>query len=199
LNYLTFQEAPELSNKALEDMELNAGFNKRPPQPTYNPVKGIVWSVKNWPEIEQYLMLGILYELGTREIENPHNKQEEEITWIDKDAFLIKISTQLGKASESGLKDEPQTPRSKGKEKEEQLQTLKKQKKDIHLPQKKKVQINPEPDLEPSSSSSNVDESEPDSDKTTNSDSEDSGSETDRSVREITPEQKEWEKVTGIN
>jgi len=41
LNYLTFQEAKELSNKVLEKMELNAGFSSRPPQPTYNPVKGI--------------------------------------------------------------------------------------------------------------------------------------------------------------
>jgi len=43
LNYLTFQEATELSNKVLENMELNAGFKHRPPQPTYNPVKGIPW------------------------------------------------------------------------------------------------------------------------------------------------------------
>jgi len=75
LNYLTFQEAAELSNKVLDSMELNAGFSSRPPQPTYNPVKGIRWLVKNWPEIEQYLMLGTLYELGTPEIENPHDKE----------------------------------------------------------------------------------------------------------------------------
>jgi len=35
LNYLTFQDAAELSNKVLEDRELNAGFKPRPPQPTY--------------------------------------------------------------------------------------------------------------------------------------------------------------------
>jgi len=78
LNYLTFQEAQELSNRVLDNLELEAGFNKRPPQPTYNPVKGIPWLVKNWPEIEQYLMLGTLYELGTPEIENPHDQEQEE-------------------------------------------------------------------------------------------------------------------------
>jgi len=89
LNYLTFQEAPELSNKVLESMELNAGFKSRPPQQTYNPVKGIPCLVKNWPEIEQYLMLGTLYELGNPELENPHDKEQEEI-WIDEDPFVIK-------------------------------------------------------------------------------------------------------------
>jgi len=34
LNYLTFQEATELNNKVLENMELNAGFKHRPSQPT---------------------------------------------------------------------------------------------------------------------------------------------------------------------
>jgi len=53
--------------------------------------------------------------------------------------------------------------------------------KDKPLPQKKKVQL--EPDSDPSSSSSSDDKS---------------GTETDRSLREITPPQKEWEKVTGI-
>jgi len=89
LNYLIFQEASELSNKVLENMELNAGFKIRPPQPTYNLVKGIPWLVKNWPEIEQYLMLGTLYELGTPKIENPYDK-EKEIAWIDEDPFIIK-------------------------------------------------------------------------------------------------------------
>jgi len=56
-------------------MDLNAGFKKMPPQPTYNPVKGIRGLVKNWPEIEQYLILGTLYELGTTEIENPHDTE----------------------------------------------------------------------------------------------------------------------------
>jgi len=77
LNYLTFQEGAELRNKVLENMQLNAGFKVRPPQPTYNPVKGILWLVKNWPEIQQYLMLGTLYELGTPEIENPHDKNQK--------------------------------------------------------------------------------------------------------------------------
>jgi len=77
LNYLTFQEALEFSDKALENMELNAGFKSRPPQPTYNPVKGIPWLVKNCSEIEQYLILGTLYELGTPEIGNPHDKEQE--------------------------------------------------------------------------------------------------------------------------
>jgi len=196
LNYLTFQEAAELSNKVLENMELNAGFNKRPPQPTYNPVKGIPWLVKNWPEIEQYLMLGTLYELGTPEIEYPHDEEQEETIWIDEDPFIIKPP--LGEGSGSGSKDRPQTPLNKGKGTEEQPQTPEKQKKDKPFPQKKKVQINPEPDLEPSSSSRSDDESGPDSDKSKSSDSEESGTETDRSVREITPKQKEWEKVTGI-
>jgi len=75
LNYLIFQEAAELSDKVLDNMELNKGFSSRPPQPTYNPVKGMPCLVKNWPEIEQYLMLGTLYELGTPEIENPHDKE----------------------------------------------------------------------------------------------------------------------------
>jgi len=97
LNYLTSQEAPELSNKVLEDMELNTGFKSRPLQPTYNPVKGIPWLVKNSPEIEQYLMRGTLYELGTPEIENPHDKkQEQETTCINEDPFIIKPQTQLG-------------------------------------------------------------------------------------------------------
>jgi len=124
LNYLTFQEAPELSNRVLEKMELETGFKARPPQPTYNPVKGILWLVKNWPEIEQYLILGTLYELGTPEIENPHDKEKEEITWIEEDLFVIKPP--LGKASGSGSTDRPQTPLSKGKGTEEQLQTPKK-------------------------------------------------------------------------
>jgi len=94
LNYLIFQEAPELSNKVLENMELNAGFNSRPPQPTYNPVKDIPWLVKNWPEIEQYLMLGTLYELGTPEIKNPHDEeQNREEVWIEEDPFIIKPQT----------------------------------------------------------------------------------------------------------
>jgi len=41
LNYLMFQEAPGLSDKVLENIELEAGFKTRQPQPTYNPVKGI--------------------------------------------------------------------------------------------------------------------------------------------------------------
>ena len=176
-------------------MELNAGFKSRPPQPTYNPVKGIPWLVKNWPEIEQYLMLGTLYELGTTEIENPHNKEpEEEITWTEDDPFVIKPP--LEQVSGSGLKGRPQIPLSKGKGTEKQPYTPKKQKKDKPLPQQKKVQINP--DSDPSSSSSSDDESGPDLDKSKDSDSEESGTETDRLVREITPEQKEWEKVTGI-
>jgi len=60
------------------------------------------------------------------------------------------------------------------------------------------VQINPEPDPEPSSSSSSDNESGSESDKSKESDSEESGTETDRSVREISPHQKEWEKVTRI-
>jgi len=31
LNYLTFQEAPGLSNRVLENMELNVGFKATPP------------------------------------------------------------------------------------------------------------------------------------------------------------------------
>jgi len=94
LNYLTYQEASKLSKHALKNMNLNTGFKVRPPQPTYNPVKGIPWLVKNWPEIEQYLMLGTLHELGTPEIENPHDKeQEEETEWIDEDPFIIKPET----------------------------------------------------------------------------------------------------------
>jgi len=88
LNYRTFQEAPELSNRVLDKIELKAEFKHRPPQPTYNPVKGIPWLVKNWPEIDQYLMLGTLYELGTPEIENPYDSKELE--WVDEDPFVIK-------------------------------------------------------------------------------------------------------------
>jgi len=130
LNYLTFQEVSELNNKVLEDMELNTGFKQRPPQPTYNPVKGIPWLVKNWPEIEQYLMLGTLYELGTPEIENPYNSKEVE--WIDNDPFVIKPP--LREASGSGLQDRPQTPQNKGKGTKAQPQTPKKQKKEKPLP-----------------------------------------------------------------
>ena len=194
MNYGTFQEASELSDKVLENMELETVFNTRLPQPTYNSVKGIPWLVKNWPEIEQYLMLGTIYELGNQEIENPHDKVEEEITWIDEDPFVIKPA--LGQGSESGLKDRPQTPLSKDKGTENQPQTPKNQKKDKPLPEKKKVQVNPEPDPEQSSGSSSDNESGPDSDTSEDLDSEESGTETDRSVREITPQQKEWEKVT---
>jgi len=40
-------------------------------------------------------MLGTLYEIGTLEIINPHDKelteeQEKEIEWIDEDPFIIK-------------------------------------------------------------------------------------------------------------
>ena len=113
-------KASELSNNALENMELNVGFKSRLPQPTYNPVKGIPQLLKNWPEIEQYLMLGTLYEIGTLEIINPHDKelteeQEKEIEWIDEDPFIIKPQTQL-KGSGRGSKDRPQTPQKKGKE-----------------------------------------------------------------------------------
>jgi len=136
LNYLTFQEVPELSNRVLDKMELEAGFRHKPPQPTYNPVKGIPCLVKNWPEREQYVMLGTLYELGTPEIENPHNEeQEKEIECIEEDPFMIKPQTQLGKASGSGSIDRPQTPLCKGKETEEQPQTPKNQRKDKPLPQ----------------------------------------------------------------
>jgi len=104
LNYLTFQEATELSDKGLESIELNQGFKHRPPQPMYNPVNSIPWLVKNWPEIEQYLMLGTLYELGTLEIENPHDSKELE--WVDQDdPFTIKPP--LGEASGSGSQDRP--------------------------------------------------------------------------------------------
>jgi len=141
LNYLIYQEATELSNHALNNMELNAGFQSRPPQPTYNPVKGIPWLIKNWLEIEQYLMLGTLYKLGTPEIINPHDKelteeQEKEIEWIEEDLFIIKPQTQQGKGSGSGSKDRLQTPLNKGKETEKQPETPRKQKKDKPLPQK---------------------------------------------------------------
>jgi len=139
-------------------------------------------------------MLGTLYELGTPEIENPHDRKDLE--WVDDDPFVIKPP--LGKASGSGSTDRPQTPQNKGKSIEEQPQTPKKQKQEKPLPQKKKVQIRPEPDPDPSSSLSSDDESGSEVDKTKDSDSEESGTETDRSVREITPSQKEWEKVTGI-
>ena len=178
-------------------MELNQGFKHRPPQPTYNPVKGIHWLVKNWPEIEQYLMLGTVYELGTPEIENRHDSKQLE--WVEEnDPFIIKPP--LGEASGSGSQDRLQTLQNKGKGIEEQPQTPNKQKKEKPLPQKKKVQISPDSDLSSSSSSSSSsnDESGPKSDKSKDADSEESGTETDRSVREITPQQKEWEKVTGI-
>jgi len=147
-------------------------------------------------------MLGTLYELGTPEIINSHNKksteEEQEAEWGDEDPFVIKPQTHLGSGSGSGSKDRLQTPQNKSKEIEQELQTPKKQKKDKLLPQKrKKVQIEPDSDL---SSSSSSDESRY---RTDQSDSDSSGStksetETDRSVREITPSQKEWEKVTGI-
>jgi len=137
-------------------------------------------------------MLGTLYELRTPEIENPHDSKELE--WVDDDPFVIKPP--LGNASGSGLQDRPQTPQNKEKGIEEQPQIPKKQKKEQPLPQKKKVQISPDPD--PSSSSSRDYKSGPGSDKSKDSDSEESGTETDRSVREIIPSQKEWEKVTGI-
>jgi len=139
-------------------------------------------------------MLGTLYELGSPELENPYDKTKE-IIWIEEDPFVIKPS--LGQESGSGSIDRPQTPLNKGKGTEEQPQTPRKEKKDKLLPQKK-VQVIPEPDPEPSSSSSSDDESGPDSNKSEDSDSEESGTETVRSVREITPQQKEWEKVTGI-
>jgi len=90
-------------------MELNIEFKSRPPQPIYNLVKGILWLVKNWPEREQYLMLGNLYELGTPEIINLYNKEiiekeEEETIWIEEDPFTSKLLTQLGKESGSGSK-----------------------------------------------------------------------------------------------
>jgi len=47
-------------------------------------------------------MLGTLFELGTPEIENPHDK-EEEIEWIEQDPFVIKPP--LGQGSGSGSKD----------------------------------------------------------------------------------------------
>jgi len=94
-------------------MELNAGFKHRPPQPIYNLVKGISWLVKNWPEIEQYLMLGTIYELGTPEIEKPHDSKQLES--VDDDLFIIKPP--LGKASGSGSQDKPQTPKKQKKEK----------------------------------------------------------------------------------
>jgi len=137
-------------------------------------------------------MLGTLYELGTPEIENPHDSKELE--WVEDDPFIIKPP--LEKASGSGSQHRLQTPQNKGKGIDEQPQTPKKQKKEQPLPQKKKVQISPDPN--PSSSSSSDDESRPGLDKSKDSDSEESGTETDRSVREITPSQKEWEKVTGI-
>ena len=91
--------------------------------------------VKNWPEIEQYIILENLYELGTPEIEYPHDReQEEETRWIDEDLFVIKPQTQLGKGSESRSKHRPQTLQNKGKGTEEQPQTPKKQKKDQPLP-----------------------------------------------------------------
>jgi len=131
LNYPSFQEAAELSDKVLEDMEIKAGFKARPPQPTSNPVKGKAWLVKNWPEIEQYLMLETLCELGTPEIENPKNVTEETI-WIEDDPFVIKPP--LGQESGSGSKDRPRILRNKGKETERQPQTPKKQKRDKPLP-----------------------------------------------------------------
>jgi len=66
LNYLTYQEASWLQSHKLKNMDLELGFKSRPPQPTYNPVKDIPWLVKNWPEIEQYLMLVTQYKLGTQ-------------------------------------------------------------------------------------------------------------------------------------
>jgi len=78
-------------------------------------------------------MLGTLYELGTPEIENPHDKElEEEIIWVDKDPFVIKPP--LGKASGSESAERPQIPQGKGKATEKQPQTPKKQKKDKPLP-----------------------------------------------------------------
>jgi len=96
--------------------------------------------------------------------------------------------------------DRLKTAQDKGKRTEKQPQIPKKKKKDKPLPQKKKIQVNPEPDLDLSSSSSSNDKSGPDEGKSKGNkiDSEESGIETDRSVRELTPRLKEWEKITGI-
>ena len=85
---MTYQEASKLHHYALRKLDLEIGFKTRLLQPTYNSGKGIPWLVKNWPEIEQYLMLRTLYELGTPEILHPHDKetteeQEQEIEWLD--------------------------------------------------------------------------------------------------------------------
>jgi len=95
LNYVNYQEASELSNHKLQNMELNVGFKTRLEQPIGNPGKSIPWLIKNWPEIEQYLMLRTLHKLETPEIINPHDKerteeQEEETEWRNEDPFIIK-------------------------------------------------------------------------------------------------------------
>jgi hypothetical protein len=86
------------------------------------------------------MMLGTLYELGTPEIINPHDKTESsdseiEITWRPKeDIFTQKPKDRPSKQQGSSSGDRPQTPQRKDKEPERQPQTPQKPKGDKPLP-----------------------------------------------------------------
>jgi len=193
------------------------------PAPHYNPVLGILWLVKEWPQIEQYLQIGEMKEMVTDEtamnlskeeletIEEMAKLQEEpESSEADSDVFITKQKTLTPK--EKKLKRDLA---KKNKEVQQKLGTEKgsKSKKEVQfgdLPGNKPKKGNKKPvkgrskgkEAEKDQSTSDRDDPGDDFSSSSNSSigSGDSGEESEnntRNIRQLSPSQIEWEKTTG--
>jgi len=158
------------------------------------------WIAIEWPTIEQYLLIGEIKEQIINETETQMHEIIEKDSEEDFDEVLEK---EIIKAILQSIENKMKELQEKNKKLEKELK-----KKGVHLDKSKskdkakdkgKRKANLPKDKGNTSSSAQAG-NPGDNDDSSSSDSsvgEESGSESDRSVREISPSQKEWEKLTG--
>jgi len=165
------------------------------PKPTYNIAKGMPWLAIEWPIIEQYLLIGELKEQIINETETQIHDILEEDSEEDFDEILEK---EIIKVTLESMKNKMKELQEKNKKLEKELN----KKKEVHFDKDKskdkakdkgKEKANLPKDK--SNTSGSAQGGAPgDDDNNSSSDSSVGGksrSESDRSVREISPSQKE--------
>jgi len=187
------------------DTKLLQTIKKAMPAPHYNPAKGIPWLVKEWANIEQYLQIGEIKEaiidetamsMTTQEIQEIQEladlqRELEEISEKEDDVIITqykktsakekrgtttsKKEVQFGDLPKRGKsnKKNPDNGKDKGKKAEEDQSTS--------------GGDNPGDDSSSSSESSDGKESN----------SEEESEDNIRKVRQLSPSEIEWEKITG--
>jgi len=168
------------------------------PKSIYNIAKGMPWIAIEWPTIKQYLLIGDIKEQRINETETQIYDILEEDSEEDFDEILEK---EIIKATLESMENKMKELQEKNKKLEKELN----KKKGVHFNKNKekakdkgKGKANSPKDK--SNTSSSAQGGNPGDDDSSSSDSSVGGrneSESDRSVREITPSQKEWEKLTG--